>query len=494
MGKNKPNGFSLFVKEEHNRRKRAGQVSDFAGLFAELGPQWKALSDEVKQRYKERATNYNSEPQQWSNFTGPPPNQSKSQSHSQTQPTSAPAFDNQPTPSTSDASFKHETKVKQEPFVYSDNEETKPIVKQERGEKRSHQELEVYRPPGGGQADGEDGERPWKKPNFGYKVPNFKNLRKSTNPDADRYFDYELFKKRELCKSIIATRAEKLMTMPIYSFSCNVMCKHKQNPEKKWEYVPIEIGIYSYTIENGSVGEPYSVIINSGEPPKNCFNDSNDHAKANHKIGFTRAGGYPREARNDYKKIYREMLKYVKPGERTILVADPKDIQQVELCIEWMYERTGESNAPKPSTWSVLPLVEFVTEAYNYVYMKMLQNPQPRFALNYFLKLCLETSQWDYEPIYMCQYHQRLEDQSKWCAQSCAIRSIKAVEAILGEIYSNYQLSIKPPEEEREEKAPPAPTATRDQSVTVPHSCTPIISKTCTNIQQRLQPLYRPRV
>lgn len=315
----------------------------------------------------------------------------------------------------------------------------------------------------------EDDKREAKRQHIGFAVPNWKNIKKSSRPDADRYLDYESVKIRNDCQSIVSTRERRLITMPLYTFSCNVLCMHKENDKKI--FIPIEIGINAYTIEKGDMVEPYHVMIDAGPVPTRMFNKSADHSRDTHKISFIGHGGYPAGSRNDYKAIYKDMLKFTRPGERTILIADERDVEQAKGCIDWLYEKASaiDPDLPKPSSWTIIPLIEYVTCSYNYVYQSMLKNPKPHFALHYLLKMRMENSSWDYDGHLMCSYHRQEDKETKWCARNCAIRALKCVEGELEQIFSMYKEATETPADKQLEVAaepqPPAISAEPAQPV-----------------------------
>lgn len=55
MARSKLNGYALFVQETYNRRILRGELIQLRPLYAALDHKWRALSDEVRQEYKDRA-------------------------------------------------------------------------------------------------------------------------------------------------------------------------------------------------------------------------------------------------------------------------------------------------------------------------------------------------------------------------------------------------------------------------------------------------------
>lgn len=489
MGKNKAQPYQLFVRDEFNKMKRNGEDVEFTSLFQKLSPKWASLPEERRNWYKERASQINNG---HSNGGPPKPPQAQPTSQPPSQTTQA-----EPKPSTSDFSFRDTTngiKMDDSPNVKPtnimfDNIDVKPVIKEERGIKREL-ELDIHRT----QQEQQQHEQPNKKKKNvqGFGIPNWRNIKNSNSPDADRYFDYNLLQLREQCESIVKTRADSILDVPLYTFSCNVLCKYKKDGTEV-KYVPLEFGINAFSIRKGRTKDPYHVIIDSGPPPRNYWGDTHDHINSTHKIKVTQSGSYPAEARKDYRAIYRAMEKFVRDGERTILVADTYDLEQVKKSIEWIYEmasseppKKGKLDAPikplaPPSTWTILPLVDFVAAAYNWVHVQKLKYPLPKFSLHYYLKVRLETSVWDYELDLMCPYHRREENQSKWCARSCAIRVINALMLTFEEIYSNYT------------KAEEAREAKEDLNQQAPQPSTSSgAPQARTSAQQMQQPLNMP--
>lgn len=286
-----------------------------------------------------------------------------------------------------------------------------------------------------------------KKPKLGVLgIPNFRNIKKTNQPESARYPDYYLIEIKNSCESIIKTRVSKLITMPMYSYSANVLCKYTDKDKAK--FVPLEITICAHSVKAGRIEQPYHVLIDPGDIPLRCYNISKDHAEATHKITIGN-GNYPSVARNDYKNIYKEILSYTKAGERTILIGDVHDLDQVKGTIEWLYEKAvaenPASNLAKPSTWTVVPIVDYVVAMYNHVHMKMLGNDSPKFVLPYYLRMQLECSLLDYNPALMCSYHSKEEYQTKWCTSSCAQRMFHVIEPTLEGIQVEFEKATSRP-------------------------------------------------
>lgn len=55
MGRARLNGYSLFVQEKYQRRLFGGELIQVRPLYTSLDPNWRALPDEVRQEYKNRA-------------------------------------------------------------------------------------------------------------------------------------------------------------------------------------------------------------------------------------------------------------------------------------------------------------------------------------------------------------------------------------------------------------------------------------------------------
>lgn len=411
----KPNAYSLFVKDNFNRLRREGKNPQYSSLFKDLSQKWTSLSEAERQRYKDRAKN----PQQhWNNDRG---SQSNPVSH-----TVSDSFATNRPSSNEDPPTELKPGVNVKPFI-KELSESKVFIK------RSHDELDSDEDCSGPQD---------KKSKLG--IPNHWKAR---GQDPERYQDIHLVKIRENCKVIISDRANKLITMPIYAFSVNVLCMKKLD-DGSGIYPPIEIGICAYSIKAGRIGNVYHALIDAGPIPEGCINLASDHAEATHKITIPPKGTYPRGSRNDYRKIYREIVDYTKEGERTILVWSVREMQQVVGSLEWLYEKAnqqpGPGKLPRVSTWTVLPVMEFTANMTNFVHQKMLGNKEPVFIIHYFLNMLLEISIYDYERDLMCDYHRAEHIESKWCARSCAIRMFLCIERAFEEINSGYVMATKP--------------------------------------------------
>lgn len=392
----KPNAYSLFVRDIAKQRERNGQRTNYNALFSELGSTWSKMSDNEKQRYKDRAknANYNS-----SYFDDTPSNLNNMASNLQ---------DKKP--------------LKSEP---NSNLDSRPDLKR----KEPADEEEPIK---------------LKKPKLG--VPGWKREQgKTTYSEARTYFDQQLYDMYQHCAQIIKSRPE-FVKIPFYAISINTLCKHKKDNQNF--FIPIEIGIYAYSINKGRVGDPYHVLIDAGEPPKGYFNAAADHALKTHKISFPPRNRYPKGARLDYKAIYNEVLKYIEPGERTVLISQARDYNQVVKCLEWLHSKATEdgSKLPRVSTWTILPVIEFVACMHDNIYQGLLRHPTPKFANRYYMKTLVESCTLDYNSTHMCYYHEKEENQTQWCARSCATKTLLSLEPIFEEIYELYKIATAPRE------------------------------------------------
>lgn len=438
---NKTNAYELFVKDACRKRRDKGEDVVFTRMFKELDPVWRGMSENSKQWYKDKAKRINS-----GRTSGSQQNDIPSQVHNPPVPNNPPPPSesniSETAPSTSQTDEK-EFKVKHEAAC---KYETKPLIKQEHGCKRDYEAMNVDNPPGSSQdlqVIDEPGQVTTKKVKLG--IPNWKNIKKTNQSESVRYSDYYLLELKNTCESIVKTRVTKLTTMPMYSYSCNVLCKYKDGDKNK--FIPLEITICAHSIKCGRTTAPYHVLIDPGSIPVGYYNKSKDHS-ALHKITVG-PGNYPAEARNDYKDIYKEMLSYTKAGERTVLVSDHHDLEQVKCTIEWLYEKAVEENPTvslaKPSTWTILPMVDYVVSMFNHIHMKMLGNDSPKFVLPYYLRMQLESSLLDYNDALMCPYHSKADNQTKWCTLSCAQRVFFVIEPTLEAIQSNYERALSKP-------------------------------------------------
>lgn len=248
-------------------------------------------------------------------------------------------------------------------------------------------------------------------------IPKFKKAN-YVHDQPTRYCDMALFELRRKCEEICKARKDKIATIPLYACSVNVLSKDRDK-----NFIPIEIGIYAYSLKEGKIGEPYHVIINAGDVPDTKLTPSLEH-KNTHKITFrTHSSDYPPCASKNYKKIYREIMAYVAAGERTLLIQEAKYLDQVTSSFEWLYKKATEdgSKFPKVSTLSIFPITEFVGTMYNYVWQEIAGHSGPKFALHYFLKeqIAKTTSELTFEN--KCAYHQIYENDTIWCARSLSI-------------------------------------------------------------------------
>lgn len=416
----KPNAYSLFVRDNFNRLKREGQNPEYSSLFQKLSSQWTSLADAERQKYKDRSKQPG---QTWSKDKPAHGSHSNPVSHILLDGTKPPISGT--TASNLDSPIGAEAKpqIDVKPII-SD------LVERKASSKRTHDEIDW---------DDDDSElmaQNEKKLKLG--IPNHWRARQDT---PERYSDIHLVKIREKCKAIIASRSSNLISVPIYGFSVNVLCFKKNDNEGGGIYVPIEIGIFAYSIQSGSVGLPYHCLIDAGPPLEGCVNLACDHAEATHKITIPPKQAYPQKARKDYRRIYREIVEYTKAGERTILVWSAREMKQVVGSLEWLYEKAcqqpGPGKIPKVSNWTILPAVEFTATMSNFVHQNMLLNKDSVFVIHYYINMLVDLSEFDYDTNLMCNYHKRVE--TKWCARSCAIRMVLNIERALERIYNGFR-------------------------------------------------------
>lgn len=255
--------------------------------------------------------------------------------------------------------------------------------------------------------------------------------------ETTRYKDYHLYVSRRHCESLIESRSDRLIDMPIYSFSVNVLCQ-----DTKGDYLPLEMTIYSYSLKDGRTTEPLHIFIDPGDIPIGCQNFAQDHSKK-HRICYPFNTEH-RESyvRSDYKRIYRDILKYTQDGERTLLLNNEVDLEQAKGTIEWLYKKATEGGAagiPKPATWSIFLITDFIAAMHNFIRQKRQNLAGPRFALHYKLRAMLERGTLDHHPELICEYHKNPERETAWCTRSCAIRTITNIQDILEETYNLYK-------------------------------------------------------
>lgn len=269
-----------------------------------------------------------------------------------------------------------------------------------------------------------------------------KKIGKLTDHEARSYFDQQLFDMYKTCEEIILSR-RCCLDIPLFAISVNTLCKYKKDGEVF--FIPIEIAIYGYSIKNGTLGKPYHVLIDAGRPPSNHLNAARDHA-VNHKIKFPPTGIYPKEARSDYKNIYSELLDYVKLGERTVLISKARDHNQVKKCLEWLHAKATDygTRLPSVNTWTILPVIEFVAAMHDNVHQNLLHFKSPKLANRYLMKTIVDSCTIEYNTVFMCSYHEQEENQTQWCAKTCATKTIVSLETVLEEIYKHYKLATEP--------------------------------------------------
>lgn len=399
--KYKTNAYAIFVRESTRRMGITGNISRW---FSRLGDKWKELPENEKQNYRDKAKHINED-------------LTDNQGHSRSQSTES-------FPRHGDVKY---STAKSEPD--KTRSDTKQDLKRTLENDESH--LEQV-----------------KKPRIG--IPGYKKQEgKNSLFEARTYFDQQLFDMYKTCEDIVTSRPNYI-DLPLFTISINTLCKYRKGEEVF--FIPIEVAIYGYSIKNGTLGKPYHVMIDAGKPPQNYLNAALDHA-ANHKITFPPTNMYPKEARNDYKRIYSEMLDYVRTGERTVLIAQARDYMQVKKCLEWLHNKASEdgSRLPTANTWTILPVIEFVASMHDNVTKGLLHSATPKLANRYLMKTLVDSSTHEYNTAFMCPYHEKEENQTRWCAKTCATKAIVSLEEVLEEIYRLYKqaemIALEPSEE-----------------------------------------------
>lgn len=430
----KANAYSLFVFDTAKRRRAQGIPVDQARLFQELDEEWRNLPDHVKDRYKQRANN------------------SSNQSSAAFAERREKAFANPPSAADIKKNIKMESGLDKKTSQANASDTKANIVESKeelmRGIKRSREE------------DPSDDKNEFKKPKVRPGIPNWKNIKDKSTIEPVKYLQKHSYDLRQTCQAILRSRNDKSVKTPFYAFSVNLLCKQKR--AGKETFIPLEIGIFAYSIEDGPVGEPYHVIINSGKIPPGCLNISTDHASISHKISIpNRIGetrGYPECARSDIRKIYKEMIDYTKRGERTILIENNYHMAQVKGSLDWIYNKACEEpgvKLAKPSSWTVMPIAEFIAGLTNSIRQDLLGYKTTEFGIHYYLRILLEGSIYDYNHHLMCEFHEIEENRSHWCARSCAQRMImnlsealKNINRLLAEYKSRQVEALEPPQEQ----------------------------------------------
>lgn len=409
----KKNAYSLFVDDVAYQRQARGEKVNKVYLFKELDARWRSLEEFVKQQYKDFAKSGANPPLRivYNRADIVPPN---------------------PEPNI-------ELLALPAPEVRPDDGPANPTNSQNSNRvlvKTDYKDIKtnaLKRP------RDNDSPRPCGITHITKRhkpgIPGWRNHEDQTTWDKARYIDIELYNCRKQCETLIASRRDRLITLPIYSFSVNVLCQDKEG-----EFLPIELTIYAYSLKDGKFKEPYHVLIDPGTIPNACYNISMDH-KESHKISYSFEDEKPSYVRNDYRKIYKEMLDFTKDGERTLLLMDPRHLDQAKGVIEWLYKRASRNDGhkatgiPKPSSWSILPMVDFFVSLNNFARLELLGQSKPDFVLHYRMQVLLDNTLLDHNPSSMCEYHQAEEKQTKYCTRSCALRAISYLEPVLERIY-----------------------------------------------------------
>lgn len=304
-----------------------------------------------------------------------------------------------------------------------------------------------------------------KKPRPG--IPNWHKTKHLNIDTSIKYCDIELYNMQKKCETIVEASRDEIVTKPIYTISVNVMCKQVLKDTKEDIYIPIELSIYAYSIEKGEKGS-YHVLIDAGEIPTGYKNATKDHAEY-HKItipGLDPAKGYPEAARSDYKKIYKEMLDFVQDGQRVVLIHEYRDYQQIEKSIDWLHKKALAEGARYPGckSWTILRLADFITTMHNSIYSSI--GSEPVFALKYYINhLLSSSSSLDYNDTFMCDYHKKEENTTKFCAKSRAAILIFSIEGkVLDDIYKLHKFSMKKKSEPELPRLPPSQSTSSQNS------------------------------
>lgn len=271
-----------------------------------------------------------------------------------------------------------------------------------------------------------------KRVKYAQNIPNARNIARGDVNDLDRYPMYSQFMLKKKANDLVKARSGRFFTFPLYTISCNILCKHHIK-EEKYQWIPIEFGIYPYTLKSGRFKPSYKVLIDPGPPPAGSINKSRDHSEKCHKIPINQ---YPPEARTDYRDIYKEILEYTRDGEGTLLVADHREREQVVNALEWLHEKGREVDSGLTSTrvFNVLIFNEYLAAMHDVIHYEFLKNTTVRTGLIYDLKLRLDKCGDDWNTAYMCRFHARLKEPTRWCALSCATNLLKKLEDFLGEL------------------------------------------------------------
>lgn len=402
------NAYSLYVENEYRKLVRRGENVSKPQLYSRLDKSWKSLPEGLRHQYKEQAKRENPFPiiiDYTKTTLDDVTNNNRSGEQMDQSNNSNDRLTLNPGPSKTSQSTNEQARTEFKKRPHEDDEEDDDKV---------DTRVKKHKPgiPG------------WFKHEDDEKI------------ESVRYKDYNLYVLRRRCEELIASRRDTLISKPIYSYSVNVLCQDQQG-----DYLPLEISIYSYNLKEGRTCEPYHVLIDPGDIPIGCYNVACDHEPKHHiayPFGSEHRVSYVRQ---DYKRIYREMLKFTQDGERTLLLMNPQDLEQAKGSIEWLYKKATQdgSSLPRPTTWSIFLITDFVTALHNFIRQKMLNIVGPRFCLHYELRQLLSKGHLEYQPQYVCEYHKMPEKETVWCTRSVAIRTISNIEEILEQTYQLYQ-------------------------------------------------------
>uniref|UniRef100_T1IXH4 HMG box domain-containing protein n=1 Tax=Strigamia maritima TaxID=126957 RepID=T1IXH4_STRMM len=179
----------------------------------------------------------------------------------------------------------------------------------------------------------------------------------------------------------------------------NYACKSDTNV-----FIPCEVGLVEYTIEKGIV-KHYHTFIKPTNIPKGfkftCINET----KITH--------GIPHEdfelANADYTEIYNAIKRFVKQDGRSnswkYVYAMPEKIEQIEKCLEWIHEMSGDPDDMCFEVYDILTL--FVA------LRKNTRSPIVESIARDFLS----KTTYDYESNIGCKFHDE-NDKSSNCALS----------------------------------------------------------------------------
>lgn len=443
MGK-KFNAYSLFVEDEFRKRIRRNEKVIKAQLYSGLNEKWKDIPEYVKAQYKLYAKMDNPFPlridykeeiksENMINDSG-----FLSQNPLDIKPITSKSAD-----LSLDVGPTNSSQLVNFPSIQSNLDLLpEPTLQLTRGEKRAHCD-DYDDGPNGSQTAYELTEHDSRYKKHKPGIPKFHKDKDDSKIEILRYKDYHLYQSRVKCEKLIESRADCLLDIPIHAFSVNVLCNGD-----KGLFLPLELTIYSYSIKDGQTIQPLHIFIDPGHIPLGRMNFAMDHA-GKHKIKYLFNTEHRQSyVRSDYKRIYKDIIKYTQEGERILLIMNESELEQTKGCLQWLYTKATEDGTNlhnfRPETFSIYLVVDFVAAMHNYIRQKVQKMHGPELGLHYKLRTMLERGTLEHHPELVCDYHKKPDKETAWCTRSCAIRTISNLSDFLEQTYQLYNRPLPP--------------------------------------------------